>query len=122
MKFDEVLRRRPTTPGEVLRDEFLTQHDVTQDEFAEAIGMSRLTVNQIINGKRSITAETALRLAVATETSPEFWLRLQVNVDLYEARSKLGSSLKKVVAVIKTPTSKKLFHELHPRGNSTRSA
>jgi addiction module HigA family antidote len=106
------LVRAPTPPGEILRDEFLAQNNVTQDEFARAIGMSRLTVNQLINGKRSVTAETALRLAVATGTSPNFWLDLQRNLDLYEARKKLGESLSKIKVVLKPPARKEWLHEI----------
>jgi antitoxin HigA-1 len=91
---------RPVEPGEILRDEFLKAHGVTQDDFANAIGMSRITVNQLINGRRSITAETALRLAKALKTSAEFWLNLQRAVDLYDAEKRLSSILDKVKPIL----------------------
>jgi addiction module HigA family antidote len=106
------LFRRPTSPGDILRYEILEENNVTQDELADAIGMSRLTVNQIINGKRSITAETALKLAVATNITPEFWLNLQMNVDLYNARENLGERLREIKVVMKTPARSKMVHDL----------
>jgi antitoxin HigA-1 len=112
MKKVERLFRRPTSPGDILRYEILEENNITQDELADAIGMSRLTVNQIINGKRSITAETALKLAVATNLTPEFWLNLQMNLDLYDAREKLGEKLGEIKAVMKTPIHSKIFHNL----------
>jgi addiction module HigA family antidote len=112
MKAAENFERHPTRPGEILRDEFLKENKITQDEFADAIRMSRLTVNQLINGKRSITAETALRLARATSTKPNFWLDLQRNVDLYEARTKLGNSLLDVKVVIAPARKNQMFYDL----------
>jgi addiction module HigA family antidote len=104
--------RRPTRPGEVLRDEFLRDHGITQDEFADAIGMSRRTVNQLINGKRSITAETAIRLAKATSTSATLWLDLQRNLDLFEAHKKIGDALRNVKVVLAPTRKSKVFFDL----------
>jgi addiction module HigA family antidote len=112
MKKVEHLFRRPTSPGDILRYEILEENNITQDELADAIGMSRLTVNQIINGKRSVTAETALKLAVATNLTPEFWLNLQMNLDLYDAREKLGEKFHEIKVVMKTPIRSKIFHSL----------
>ena len=112
MKLDRVSVRRPTAPGEILYKEFLEEHGITQERFAKAIRMSRLTVNQIINGKRSITAVTALKLAKATGTTPDFWLGLQLNLDLYEANLELGEVLEKIKPVIKAPKLSKLFYDL----------
>ena len=109
MKSDGVMARRPTSPGDVLHNEFLREHGITQDEFAKATGLTRLTVNQIINGKRSITPATALRLGKATGTDPGFWLRLQWNIDLYDARLDLGDELKKIKTVIRAPNKKDIF-------------
>ena len=80
---------RPVGPGEVLREHFLERLCLTQEQLAEALKVSRLSVNQIVNGRRGVTAEMALRLSRVTSTTPDFWLNLQREVDLYEARSKL---------------------------------
>jgi antitoxin HigA-1 len=77
--------REPTPPGEMLREEFLKPLGLTQAELAEKLGMARVALNAIINGKRSITPATAMRLAKALGTTPEFWLNGQIAVDLYRA-------------------------------------
>jgi addiction module HigA family antidote len=80
----------PITPGEVLRESVLVRFGITQDRLADALGVSRFSVNQIVNSKRAVTSEMALRLARVTSTSPEFWLNLQRDTDIYEARRRLG--------------------------------
>jgi antitoxin HigA-1 len=62
---------------------------ITQKRLAEALGVSRLSVNEVVNRRRGLTADMALRLSKATSTSPQFWLRLQEAVDLFEARGRL---------------------------------
>jgi antitoxin HigA-1 len=84
------------TPGEVLKQYIIDANRATQEQLAEAMGVSRLTVNQLINGKRSVTAEMALRLARVLSTTPDFWLNLQRNVDLLEAERKLVAELRKM--------------------------
>jgi antitoxin HigA-1 len=78
--------RMPTTPGEMLLEEFIRPLGLTQGALAEKLGMSRVAVNEIVNGRRSVTPATALRLARAFETTPEFWLNGQLAVDLYKAQ------------------------------------
>ena len=87
----------PIGPGEVLHD-LMSQESArpSQEDLARALGVSRLTVNQLLNGKRGVTADMSLRLARAFATTAEFWLDLQRNVDLHEARSAIGSRLTKV--------------------------
>ena len=80
------MQRRPTHPGEILLEEFLKPKNITQRAAAEAMKISLNRLNEIIKGKRGVTAETALRLAAFVGTTPEFWLNLQNAVDLYEAR------------------------------------
>ena len=72
-------------PGEILREEFIKPLGLTQGALAEKLGMSRVAVNEIVNGRRSVTPATALRLAKALGTTPEFWLNGQLAVDLYKA-------------------------------------
>ena len=79
-------RRPPTPPGEILLEEFLTPLKLTQMAAAEKMEISVNRLNELINGKRGITADTALRLAKLLKTTPEFWMNLQNAVDLYEAK------------------------------------
>ena len=78
-------RRSPTHPGEILKEEFLEPLGLTQTEFADVIGVSYVRLNEIINGKRGITPDTALRLERALGASAGFWLNLQQRWDLYAA-------------------------------------
>ncbi len=77
--------RPPTHPGEMLREEFLVPLGMSQTELAERIGVSYPRVNEIVNGKRGITPDTALRLATLFGTTQEFWLNGQRNWDLWHA-------------------------------------
>ncbi len=75
--------RPPTPPGAMLLEEFLKPLGLTQAEFAERIGVSYVRLNEIVNGRRGITPSTALRLAKALGTTPDFWLNSQLAIDLY---------------------------------------
>ena len=79
-------QRQPAHPGEVLLHEFLEPMGMTQLELAEKMEVPIQRVNTLINGKRDMTAETAILLSRELKTSPEFWMNLQVSYDLYEAR------------------------------------
>jgi addiction module HigA family antidote len=83
----------PPKPGDVLRTRVLGDMDITQDQLAEALGVSRFTVNQIINGRRAVTPEMALRLERVLDTSAEMWLNLQAKVDLHDVRQRIGEEL-----------------------------
>ena len=72
-------------PGEVLFEEFLQEFDVSQNRLGREIGMSPRAINEIVHGKRSITANTALRLGKIFGTTAQFWLNLQSSYDLEEA-------------------------------------
>jgi antitoxin HigA-1 len=78
--------RAPTHPGEMLLEEFLNPMGLTQRVLAEAIRTPYQRVNDIVNGRRGVTPSTALRLARFFETSPDFWMNLQLRWDLYFAR------------------------------------
>ncbi|HEX8622593.1 MAG TPA: HigA family addiction module antitoxin [Allosphingosinicella sp.] len=78
------------SPGSVLREEIATRLGISQDRLAKALGVSRLTINEIVNEKRNVTAEMALKLAKALGTDPEFWLTLQQGFDLVRARERCG--------------------------------
>jgi addiction module HigA family antidote len=77
--------RAPTSPGEMLLEEFLKPLGMTQVELAERIRVPYVRVNELVNGKRCVTPSTALRLSKAFGTSPEFWLNGQLALDLYRA-------------------------------------
>lgn len=77
--------RPPTHPGEMLRAEFLGPLGLTQTEFAKQIGISYVRLNEIVNERRGITPDTALRLERALGASAQFWLNLQLAWDLYHA-------------------------------------
>ena len=79
----------PVTPGEILKDEFLTDYGLSQNQLAKAIGISPNRIAEIVNNRRRITADTALRLGLYFGNSPEFWLNLQSNYDLKMARRNL---------------------------------
>jgi addiction module HigA family antidote len=72
-------------PGEILLEEFLNEFAISQNRLGREIGMSPRAINEIVHGKRSITANSALRIAKYFGTSPEFWLNLQTSYDLEEA-------------------------------------
>jgi addiction module HigA family antidote len=92
--------RPPTHPGEVLVEDYLKPLGMTQVELAERICVPFQRVNAIANGHRSITPDTALRLAKLLNTSPDFWLNLQQAWDLYEAtHSKKAAVLEKIEPV-----------------------
>jgi addiction module HigA family antidote len=78
------------SPGSVLREEIEGGLGISQEKLADAMGVSRLTINEIVNEKRNVTAEMALKLSRALGTDPQFWLNLQQSVDLCRARTKLG--------------------------------
>ena len=75
----------PTHPGEMLLEEFLKPMGIGQVEAARRLGISLNRLNEIVLGKRGITADTALRLGRLLKTSPQFWMRLQADWDLQEA-------------------------------------
>jgi len=79
-------KRPPTHPGEMLLKEFLEPNSISQKIFANYLGWTYARLNEIIHGKRNLTVESALCLAEALNMEPEFWLNLQKNWDLWQAR------------------------------------
>ena len=77
--------RPPTPPGEILLEEFLKPLGMSQVEASRRMGVPLNRLNEVVRGKRGVTADTALRLARLLETSPQFWMNLQVSCDLYQA-------------------------------------
>jgi len=85
--------RQPTHPGEVLLQEFLVPMGIAQVKLAQDLNIPFQRVNTLINGKRGVTAETALLLADYLKTTPEFWMSLQASFDLYAARRRLHARI-----------------------------
>jgi addiction module HigA family antidote len=79
----------PVTPGEMLKVEFLTEYGLSQNQLAKAVGISPNRIAEIVNNRRRITADTALRLGLLFGNSPEFWMNLQTHYDLKMARRNL---------------------------------
>jgi len=84
-------------PGEVLQEEFLAPLGISQNRIAREIGVSPRRINEIVHGNRSVTADTALRLARYFGMSETFWMGLQADYELEKARTRLGSRLQREV-------------------------
>lgn len=76
-------KRRPTHPGEMLREDLLPTLHMTQAEFARRLGVSRLTVSELLLEKRTLSPDMAVRIGKLTNTTPQSWLRMQEAVDLW---------------------------------------
>ena len=85
----------PVTPGEMLKEEFLTEYGLSQNQLAKAIGISPNRIAEIVNNRRRITADTVVRLGLYFGNSPEFWMNLQSNYDLKTALRALDSAERK---------------------------
>lgn len=82
------MRRKPTSPGEILNEEFLKPLELTQKDLADHLGCDYKVINRIINQQTSVTPEMATKLAAAFDTTPDFWLNAQMAIDLWALRSK----------------------------------
>lgn len=89
----------PVHPGEVLAEDFMKPLGLSQYRVAKDIGVPALRISQIVNGKRAITADTAMRLARYFGTSPDVWLRLQARYDLEAAQLEYGDRIEQEVEV-----------------------
>lgn len=98
MRVPRRMTRKPTGPGEILREEFLRPLRMTQGQLAAHLGCDVKVVNRIVNGRTSVTAEMALKLASAFRTSPEMWLSAQKAVDLHEASGRVRRLPKPLLA------------------------
>jgi addiction module HigA family antidote len=87
---------RPTHPGEMLREDFLTDYGLTVSRLARALGVSRQTVNELLRERRSLTPEMALRLARLFGNTPELWLNAQRAVDLWDTERALKKSVQQI--------------------------
>jgi len=95
-----VKKLAPVHPGEILLEEFLQEMGISQYRLAKDIRVHPRRINEIVHGKRAITANTALRLARYFGTTERFWLNLQTHYDLEVEKDRLGDRLKKEIAVL----------------------
>jgi len=91
-----AMKRRPTHPGEMLREDFLPDYGLTASSLAEAVNVSRQTINELLRERRSISPQMALRLARLFGNSPEFWLNAQQAVDLWDAAQEIQSDVARI--------------------------
>jgi len=89
-----MAKLKPVHPGEVLLEEFLKPNNLSQNALVRAIGVSPRRINEIVLGKRGITAGTALRLAHYFGISPQFWMNLQAKYDLQTEEDRMGTKVK----------------------------
>lgn len=90
----------PTHPGEILSEEFLTPFGLTQTELATRLHTSFRAVNEIVNKKRGVTPEMALRLSRCFGTTPELWMNLQTKYDIYKAYKKKEDDLESIEEIV----------------------
>ena len=81
------MKRKPTSPGEILNEEFLKPSRITQKELALHLGCDYKVINRIINERAGVTPEMAVKLAAAFDTTPDFWLNAQMALDLWSLRT-----------------------------------
>jgi len=87
---------RPTHPGEMLREDFLPDYGLTISGLAEALGVSRQTINELLRGRRALSPEMALRLSRLFGDSAEFWLNAQRAVDLWDAAQAIRKEVQRI--------------------------
>jgi antitoxin HigA-1 len=90
------MRRRPTHPGEMLREDFLPDYALTVAGLADALGVSRQTVNELLRERRALSPEMALRLSRLFGNTPEFWLNAQRAVDLWDAAQAIRADVERI--------------------------
>lgn len=91
-----AMQRRPVHPGEMLREDFMPDYGLTVAGLADAAGVSRQSVNELLRERRAVSPEMALRLARLFGNSPEFWLNAQRAVDLWDATQKLKGEVNRI--------------------------
>jgi len=90
------MNRRPTHPGEMLREDFLPDYGLTVASLAEAAGVSRQSVNELLRGRRSVSPEMALRLSRLFGNTAEFWMNAQRAVDLWDAMQAMKDDVARI--------------------------
>ncbi len=90
------MKRRPTHPGEMLREDFMPDYGLTVLALAQAVGVSRQSINELLRGRRAISPEMALRFSCLFGNSAEFWLNAQRAVDLWDATQAIGRDMRRI--------------------------
>ena len=90
------IKRRPTHPGEMLREDFLPDYELTVAGLAESVGVARQSINELLLERRAVSPEMALRLAQLFGNSPEFWLNAQQSVDLWDAEQAIEKDIRRI--------------------------
>jgi len=90
------LKRKPTHPGEILNEEFLKPLEISQTELAEVLGTTFRTINELVNAKRNLSSEMAVKLAKYFGTSAELWFNLQNQYDIYVVSKSLNKQLNQI--------------------------
>jgi len=91
-----MLMHNPPHPGEVLRDGVFRDTGITVTDFANRLGVTRVALSRVLNGRAAISAEMAVRLGAVLGGSAESWLTMQANYDLWQARKKLGRQVSRI--------------------------
>jgi len=89
-------KRRPTHPGEMLQEDFMADFHLTVASLAEAVGVSRQSINELLRGRRAVSPEMSLRLSRLFGNSPEFWLNAQRAVDLWDASGAIKNEVARI--------------------------
>jgi addiction module HigA family antidote len=93
---DRPMQRRPTHPGEMLQADFMADFGLTVSGLAEAVGVSRQSINELLRGRRAVSPEMALRLGRLFGNTPEFWLNGQRAVDLWDAAQAIKGEVARI--------------------------
>lgn len=89
--------QRPRHPGEILKSDYLDPLGITQQDLADHLGITRVRINEVVLGKRAITHDTAIRLARFFDTTVEYWLGMQTDILIWEARKNNEEEYRKIV-------------------------
>jgi addiction module HigA family antidote len=90
--------RKPTHPGEILREDVLPELEITQGDLAEKLGVSRRTVSEILHARRPVTPDMAIRIGRFCGNGPEVWMRMQAALDLWELERSNAASYRRIAA------------------------
>jgi len=91
--------RKPTHPGAIIREDIMPELGINQTELAQRLGVSRLTVSELVHEKRAVSTDMALRLSRLLNTTPESWLNMQQSVDLWELQNARAGEYRKIKPV-----------------------
>ena len=91
-----IVSRKPTHPGEILREEFIPDYGLSVTQLSQRLSVSRQSVNELVRERRAVSPDMALRLARLFGTSPQYWLNLQRNVDLWDSLDAQRDSIERI--------------------------